>query len=114
LRNPEAFVVWLYQIARRKTLTRLTEREDLPLDDGEMIEERLAEQAEPQFSSDDAARIHAELAHLGEKHREVLLLRFMEDLSYEEIAQIIGCTAGTVRSRLYYAKAALRERLEKS
>jgi RNA polymerase sigma-70 factor (ECF subfamily) len=112
LRNPEAFVVWLYQIARRKALTLLTvQHESLSLDDRD-IGENIADDAQPKFSPDEAARIHQELAHLSQRHREVLLLRFMEDLSYEEIAQIINCTAGTVRSRLHYAKLALRERLE--
>ncbi len=68
----------------------------------------------PCDSPSDAARIHEKIGKLSEKHREVLLLRFMEDLSYDEMAQIIGCTAGTVRSRLHYAKAALRTRLENS
>jgi RNA polymerase sigma-70 factor (ECF subfamily) len=114
LRDPEAFVVWLYQIARRKALTRLTERRpSVSLDNDEMTE-AIVDDREPPFSPADAAAIHRELAHLSEKHREVLLLRFIEDLSYDQMAQIIGCTAGTVRSRLHYAKAALRARLENS
>ena len=44
-------------------------------------------------------------------HREVLVLRFMEDLSYEQIAEAIGCNLGTVRSRLHHAKRALLEQL---
>jgi RNA polymerase sigma-70 factor (ECF subfamily) len=81
--------------------------------DDELIAE-IPDDSEPQFSPSDAAWIHRELANLSEKHREVLLLRFMEDLSYDEMAQIIGCTAGTVRSRLHYAKLVLRTRLENS
>jgi RNA polymerase sigma-70 factor (ECF subfamily) len=108
LRDPEAFVVWLYQIAHRKALTKLARRATVSLNE----EELAASDEEPVFSAEDAAEIHRELAHLSEKHREVLVLRFVEDLSYEEMAEIIGCTAGTVRSRLHYAKAALRTRLE--
>jgi RNA polymerase sigma-70 factor (ECF subfamily) len=36
----------------------------------------------------------------------------MEDLSYEQIAEVVGCSPGTVRSRLHYAKLALRRLLE--
>jgi len=112
LRDPAAFVVWLYQIARRKALTRLTMRQIASLDADDMINQ-IPDDTQPPFSPADAAQIHKEIARLSEKHREVLLLRFMEDLTYDEMAQIIGCTAGTVRSRLHYAKAALRTRLEK-
>ena len=113
LRSPEAFVVWLYQIARRKAVTRLAARRMASLDADEMTND-IPDDSQPPFSPSDAARIHEEIGKLSEKHREVLLLRFMEDLSYDEMAQIIGCTAGTVRSRLHYAKVALRTRLENS
>ena len=40
------------------------------------------------------------------------MLRFLEELSYDEIGQIVDCPLGTVRSRIHYAKAALRRLLE--
>jgi RNA polymerase sigma-70 factor (ECF subfamily) len=43
--------------------------------------------------------------------RAVLLLREVEGLSYQEIAEVIGCALGTVMSRLHYARRHLRERL---
>lgn len=51
------------------------------------------------------------LASLPQEWREVLLLREVEDLSYEEIAELKGCPVGTVRSRLSRARGALLERL---
>ena len=42
----------------------------------------------------------------------MLLLRFFEGMTYEEIAGVTGCQLGTVRSRLHYAKRALRRVLE--
>jgi RNA polymerase sigma-70 factor (ECF subfamily) len=114
LRNPEAFVVWLYKIARRKAVDRVTQwRLDRSGNRADQATELLSE-PEPEFSADDAARIHEGLARLGPEHREVLVLRFMEELSYEEIAEVIACGPGTVRSRLHYAKLALREQLETS
>ena len=59
---------------------------------------------EPKFSPEDAARIHAALDRLEPMHREVLVLRFLEELSYEEIGQVVDCPVGTVRSRIHYAK----------
>jgi RNA polymerase sigma factor (sigma-70 family) len=111
LRNPEAFVVWLYRIARSKAANRIAEwPATAALED---CGEASVPEAEPEFSPCDAARIHEELAHLSPEHREALLLRFMEDLSYEQIAEVTQSNVGTVRSRLYYAKRSLRQRLEK-
>jgi len=46
------------------------------------------------------------------EQREVLVLRFVEQMSYEQIAQVIARPVGTVRSRIHYAKQALRAKLE--
>ena len=59
-------------------------------------------------------RIHAALDELAPEHREVLVLRYVEDMTYEEIARVVGCEVGTVRSRLHYAKRALRGVLERT
>ena len=65
------------------------------------------------FSPEDAARIHAALDRLAAEHREVLVLRFLEEMTYDQIARVVGCQLGTVRSRLHYAKQALRRAIEK-
>ena len=41
------------------------------------------------------------------------MLRFLEELSYDEIGEIVGCPVGTVRSRIHYAKAALQRLLKR-
>jgi RNA polymerase sigma-70 factor, ECF subfamily len=110
LRNPAAFVVWLYQIARNCAVDRRTDRRIESLDEQDAAL-GVVEESEPEFSPADAERIHRHLAQLNPKHREVLVLRFIEDLSYDEIAEVVGCTTGTIRSRLHYAKAALRREL---
>ncbi len=48
------------------------------------------------------------LASLPEKHQQVLLLRFFEDASLTEIAALLDCSVGTVKSRLHYALDKLR------
>ena len=73
-----------------------------------------ADEPELEFTADDAARVHGAMARLSTAHREVLVLRFMEDLSYEQIAEVIGCKIGTVRSRLHHAKLTLRDHLDKA
>jgi len=57
-------------------------------------------------------RFERALAALPEKHRSVLVLREVEGLSYEEIAQTINCPPGTVMSRLFNARRLLAQKLE--
>lgn len=51
---------------------------------------------------------------LSQSHREVLMLRYFEDMSYEEISRVTGCGLGTVRSRLHRAKHMLRAAVEQT
>ena len=49
------------------------------------------------------------VAGLPTRYREVLLLRNVEDMSYEKIAVVLGCSVGTVKSRIARAREALRQ-----
>jgi RNA polymerase sigma-70 factor (ECF subfamily) len=111
LADPGAFATWLYRIARRRALGVLRKRRQ-PLASLDGID--LAEdEEEDDFSAEDAERVHAALGQLAAEHREVLLLRFIEEMTYEDIARVTGCQLGTVRSRIHYAKRALRRVMEK-
>ena len=117
LERAEAFKPWLYRIAHNRAISRLRRRPgEVPLD--EVPEEREidpatspADEDERAFDAYDAAALHRGLARLSPAHREVLTLRFLERLSYQEIAEVVGCTLGTVRSRIHYAKRSLHDRL---
>jgi RNA polymerase sigma-70 factor, ECF subfamily len=111
LQDAAAFTAWVYQIARGKAKLESRRNGRMPVAAAD-LESVVAADAEPAFSPEDAARIHAALDRLNEEHREVLLLRFLEELSYEQIGRVIGCPVGTVRSRLHYAKQALARLLE--
>jgi RNA polymerase sigma-70 factor, ECF subfamily len=108
LRDPSAIRPWLYRIVhgisidylRRRSLESINETTD------EVESCELA--AEESFSADDAAEVHLALDELQPAHREVLVLFFLEEFSIAEIAEATGCAEGTVKSRLYYAKKALR------
>jgi RNA polymerase sigma-70 factor (ECF subfamily) len=65
-------------------------------------------------SFEDAAKLHRCLEKLKPLHREVLLLRFLEEMSYEQMADVLDCNIGTVRSRIFHAKLALKKELEES
>jgi len=70
--------------------------------------------SQPSYSmevSERQAVVRAALANLSEEYRTVLVLKEMEDLSYEEISEIVGCPIGTVRSRIHRARSELREKL---
>jgi len=112
LADPQALVAWLYRIARDKAFGRLRKMRGVEqtVDSASVID--VAADEEGEFSPDDAACIHAALDELPPEQREVLVLRFLEEMSYEEIARVVGCQLGTVRSRIHYAKRALRRMLE--
>ena len=114
LEDPQALVAWLYRIARDKAYGRLRKarRLELPLDEAQLEEPAASESDE--FSAEDAAKIHAALDELPAPQREVLVLRFLEEMSYEEIARVVGCQVGTVRSRIHYAKRAVKARIQGS
>ena len=112
LAEPGAFLPWLYRIARNRAFRALRRR---PLTTEPVEPDELAAQADepPQFTAEDAQAVHAALDQLTPEHREVLLLRFMEEMSYEDIAKVTGCQIGTIRSRIHNAKRALREIIER-
>ncbi len=112
LRNPEAFTVWLYRIARNKVYRQLQrDRRYSPLADD--VQELPQGKDEDEFSAEAAEQIHQCLEKLSPEHREVLVLCFLEQMSYEQVGQVVDCPLGTVRSRIYYAKRALRREMER-
>jgi RNA polymerase sigma-70 factor, ECF subfamily len=108
--EPGAFPAWIYRLARDRAFRELRGRRSyLALEDFDVIDEA---EAVDDFTTEDAAQIHVALDSLMPEHREVLVLRFIETMTYDQIAGIIGCPLGTVRSRLHYAKRALRSVIE--
>jgi RNA polymerase sigma-70 factor, ECF subfamily len=110
LREAGAFTAWLYRIAHNNAMLDARRNGRLPATTHEV--DQIAGDEEESFSRDDAAHIHAALDELEPPQREVMVLRFLEDLSYDEISVVVGCPVGTVRSRIHYAKAQLRRILD--
>lgn len=113
LREPRSLPTWLYRIARNTAMSHLRieySKRALFEGNGDVSG---AEANADTFHFDDAEQVHYALSKLSLPHREVLTLHFLEDLSLEEIAQVVGIPPGTVKSRLYYAKRALRAVLER-
>jgi RNA polymerase sigma-70 factor, ECF subfamily len=118
------FEPWLFRIARNLVIDRLRRRK--PLVSMEGLAESLGLEAadglmpaEHSSQLDHVARSEARenvagaLGQIPVAHREVLTLRFQEELSLEEIAGIVGAPLSTVKSRLYRGMEMLREKLER-
>ena len=126
-RGESAFYTWLYRIAvntAKKALGELkrdllvtessrisrdedgdeTSRVENELTDGETPEALLA-------SKQIARAVNSAIEDLSEDLRQAVTLREIEGLSYEEIAEAMGCPIGTVRSRIFRAREAIAERL---
>jgi RNA polymerase sigma-70 factor (ECF subfamily) len=111
LREPDAFSTWLYRIARNKVYQQLRRKKVW----SELNENITVpnEDEDDSVSLEDMAKVHRCMKELRPEHKEVLMLRFLEQMSYQQIAEVLDCNLGTVKSRVYYAKLALRRELEK-
>lgn len=123
-RGDSEFRTWLHQIvlnlARNKHRwwkrrgRQTTVSLDCPIGtaDGDLPRDVAGTGAAPDaemVAREDVERIRVALGRLPQKFREVLVLRNVEELSYEEIATVLGCSLGTVKSRIARARDALRE-----
>lgn len=105
---------WLIGIARRQAHNTLRQRK-LPLVDEAVLTDLPAADPEPEeftLASIERDELVAAFRQLAPMHREILALTFIQELSYQETAQVIGVPLGTVKSRLSNAKKALRALLE--
>ncbi len=112
LKDAQVFAVWLYRIARNKVYDGFRRKDRfvrLPGDD----EFPVSGSDGPVFDAEDSEKLHRALNKLKPHHREVLTLGFIEQMPYQSIADVVGCSVGTVRSRIFYAKQSLREEMER-
>jgi RNA polymerase sigma-70 factor (ECF subfamily) len=116
LRDPRALRPWLYRIARNQAITHRRRSRTPPehLSAGnefDALDEIAAPHQPNDFLPEDAQRIHRALSKLPLPQREALTLVFLEEMTVEEVAEVLGVPCGTVKSRLHYAKRAMRELL---
>ena len=122
-RGESAFYTWLYRIAINTAKNFLVAQGRRPPGsdvDAEMAEQldvgiRLKEQATPErqlLTEEIAHTVRQAVEELPEDLRTAITLREMEGLSYEEIANAMECPVGTVRSRIFRARAAIDSKLK--
>lgn len=104
---------WIFGIAYRKGLKALS-RQDLPVDDEDLPEAVDAGPGpEQRFSLGQLrGRLREAMAELSPEHRAVVELCYFHDMAYGEIADVVGCPAETVKTRMFYARRRLRTLLD--
>ena len=117
-RGDSAFYSWLFRIAMNVALSRKRKqkRDPASLDAGgdrTVDQDPTSEPSSRMELSEQQVAVRDALGKLSEEHRTVMVLKEIEGLKYEEIAEIVNCPVGTVRSRLSRARSELRERLKR-
>ncbi len=122
-RGDSAFYTWIYRIATNAAKNYLVTRgrrptADVDVEDAEFLDEAesLRESETPEshlFGQELADVVSTTLASLPEDLRAALMLREFEGMSYEEIADVMACPVGTVRSRIFRAREAIQAKVSK-
>jgi RNA polymerase sigma-70 factor (ECF subfamily) len=125
-RGESAFYTWLYRIAVNTAKKALVDLKRDPLvsetslaaqgddDETSRVENELTDGETPEAllaSKEVAGAVNAAIEALSEDLRQAITLREIEGLSYEEIAEVMNCPIGTVRSRIFRAREAIAARL---
>ena len=124
-RGDSAFYTWLYRIAINTAKNHLASRKrrppgtDVAVEDAELLAGegaaalRSADSPESQLLGEELAQaVDAAIRELPDELRAALTLREFDGLSYEDIAEIMDCPVGTVRSRIFRAREAIDKRVQ--
>jgi len=114
------FFPWFYQILRNLCFSHLRKRkvrqaDSLDADPETPMQVQARDGFDPEAlaeQNETTARLWRAIGQLDEKHREVIILRHFQNLSYDQMATLLFCNKGTVTSRLYYARQQLKEILD--
>ena len=120
-RGDAEFATWLYRLTSNAAIDHLRrmkrQRGEVSLDDADLCLTAIDASPGPQEAAEGRElqqAVSAGLLQLSGDHRQVLVLREIQELSYEEIAQVLELDLGTVKSRISRARKALRKILLES
>jgi len=114
-RQRSQFSTWLYRIVVNTAYDFLRKRKNF-VSDGTVAEETLATDdgpADTLLKKEREAMLEQALANIPLKYRSALVLKDIEGLSYSQISEVLGCSIGTVESRIYRGRQFLKEYLFK-
>ena len=121
-RGDSAFYTWLYRIAANAAKNHLVAKgrrpgADATIEDAEGFDESglLSESASPEalaMGGELAEVVESALNALPDELKAALMLREFDGLSYDDIADVLGCPVGTVRSRIFRAREAIDQRVK--
>jgi RNA polymerase sigma-70 factor (ECF subfamily) len=122
LKSPDKFGPWLRGIAHRVCLDWLKSKQQSQVPFTQLTADgdphdllaRSGDAAETVDRADEARRLIGEVERLSEPHREVLMLFYYDEMSYREMAELLGVSTATINARLTEARALLRDRLGRS
>jgi len=125
-RGNSSFFTWLYRIAFNAAISGMRKKRPQLMSDQELMaapygnvasfSDTRSDAESPETilqRREDVQMVQAGLARLADEHRAILVLREIEDFSYDEIAEILSLPLGTVRSRLHRARTQLKLEIER-
>ena len=115
LDNPKLFRAWAYRIASREAFKRLKreKRWTEQIRDEEILETISVEKPEEIYEPELIEKLPALISKVSPASCAVLILHYLDEMSLSETAEILDISLGTVKSRLAYGLASLREKIEK-
>ncbi len=118
LKDEKLFIAWLNKITYNTTIKELEKANKRPINISEQeLQLKLIDENNPMIiyiENESVIEIMKSILGLKEKYRTVIMLKYIENYSIKEIAEILDCPEGTVKSRLNAAKLALKKELSKN
>jgi RNA polymerase sigma-70 factor (ECF subfamily) len=115
-RGEARFTTWLYRIAYNCSLKQLEARKRDQVLQAALQSEQTLEDEDQRFTHlaqlDRQEMVQEQLSHLPPKYRVVLILRHLQDMTYEEMAEVLTMPIGTIKTHLFRARNLLKERLQ--
>lgn len=112
-RGESRVLTWVLGITFHKSMDRMRDRYRYPASelDPDLVEEDALDMSVVMERVNDVQRVQGAMARLPDLQRTALHLAFFEDMPYAEIAAVMGCPEGTVKTRVYHGKQALKQLL---
>jgi RNA polymerase sigma-70 factor (ECF subfamily) len=114
LHDPACFRRWAYRIVGFKSADWIRDRQQGRAFAGRLVTEPADYRTANDAANDDLAAIREAMSKLTAEHKAILAMFYLDDMSLAEIAEATSLPIGTIKSRLHYARQALRDALTRS